>query len=200
VKIPCMIGYKYFEQAYIDFESLINIMSSSVYNDIIKTRLAPRRDPNYPSGICNFVGRIKDLHILVGDFTYITDFMVVEDLASVIDCSLSQVVLGKPFVKESKLKYDRLEGTVQFSNETNKITYRMPNKMKDFCYVPKLERDNISAIEDINEEDKKEGMNFVWEKRSRYYKNCLTLGPKYRVDMEIVQRLRESNERWERKT
>ena len=200
VKIPCMIGYKYMDQAYIDFESSIKIMSSSVYNDIVKTRLEPRRDLKYPGGVCKFVGRIKGLHVFVGNFTNIVDFMVVEDLANVIDFRLSHVVLGKPFIEDSKLKHDRIEGTVQFSNEFDRITYRMPNKMKEFRYVPKLDMDNISAIEDINEEDKNKGMNFIWEKRSRYYKNCLTLGPKYRVDMEIVQRLRESIEKWERKT
>ena len=76
-KIPCMIGYKHIDNAYIDFKSPINIMSSSVCNDIVKTRLGPRRDPKYPGGVCNFVGRIKGLHVFVGNFTYITNFMVV---------------------------------------------------------------------------------------------------------------------------
>lgn len=123
-----------------------------------------------------------------------------EDLANIIDCRLSHVVLGKSFIEESKLKHDQIEGTVQFSNRTNWITYRMPNKMKEFCHVPQLDMDNISAIEDINEEDKSKGMNFAWEKRSLYYKNCLALGPKYKVDNEVVQRLRESIKKWEWKT
>jgi hypothetical protein len=45
VKMPYMIGYKHIDNTYIDFESPINIMSSSVYNDIVKTRLGPRKDP-----------------------------------------------------------------------------------------------------------------------------------------------------------
>lgn len=103
VKIPCMIGYKYIEQAYIDCESPINVMSSSVYNDIMNAQLEPRRDPKYPGGVCNFVGRVKGVHIFIGSFTYVADFMNLEDLASVIDCCLSHVVLGKPFVENSKL-------------------------------------------------------------------------------------------------
>lgn len=102
-KIPCIIGYKHIENAYIDFKSPINIMSSNVYNDIVKTRLGPRKDPKYLGGVCNFVGRIKGLHVFIGDFTYITDFMVVEDMVNVIDCRLSHVVFGKPFIEESKL-------------------------------------------------------------------------------------------------
>ena len=79
VKIPCMIGYKYINQAYINFESPINVMSSSVYNNIVNRKLTSRKDPNYPGGVCNFVGRVRDLHVLVGNFTYVTDFMIVED-------------------------------------------------------------------------------------------------------------------------
>ena len=32
---------------------------------------------------------------------------------SAMDCNLSHVVLGRPFVEDSRLKYDKLEGTVQ---------------------------------------------------------------------------------------
>lgn len=187
-KIPCMIGYKYVGNAYIDFKSPINIMSSNVYNDIVKTRLEPRKDPKYPGGVCNFVGRIKGLHVFVGDFTYITDFMIVEDMVNVIDCRLSQVVFGKPFVDESRLVYDEENGTIRFGNKTNRITYRMPNRMKEFRFVPRFDMDNISAFEDINEEDKVKGMDYVYEKKSLFYKDCLALGPKYKVDKECADR------------
>lgn len=191
-KIPCMIGYKQIENAYIDFKSPINIMSSNVYNDIVKTRLGPRKDPKYPGGVCNFVGRIKSLHVFVGDFTYITDFMVVEDMVNVIDCRLSHVVFGKPFIEESKLEYAEVNGTIRFSNKTDRITYRMPNRMKEFRFVPRFDLDKIGACEDINEEDRKKGMGYVWEKRSLFYKDCLALGPRYKVDKELATRMLEA--------
>lgn len=165
-KIPCMIGYKYIGNAYIDFKSPVNIMSSNVYNDIVKTRLEPRKDPKYPGGVCNFVGRIKDLHVFVGDFTYITDFMVVEDMVNVIDCRLSQVVFGKPFIDKSKLEYDEVNGIIRFDSKTDRITYRMPNRMKEFRFMPRFDMDNIGAFEDINEEDKVKGMDYVCEKKT----------------------------------
>jgi hypothetical protein len=181
-KIPCMIGYRHISNAYIDFKSPINIMSSTVYNDIEKTRLEPRRDPKYPGGVCNFVGRVKGLHVFVGNFTFVTDFMIVEDLANVIDCRLSNVVFGKPFVEESKLEYDEVEGTIRFTSSTDSITYRMPNRMNEFRFISRFDKDNVGAFEDINEKDKKKGMDYVWEKRSLYYKDCLALGPRYKVD------------------
>jgi hypothetical protein len=61
--------------------------------------------------------------------------------------------------------------------------------MKEFCYVPRLDIDNIGAFEDINEEDKRKGMDYVWKKRSLYYNNCLTLGPKYKIDREMANRI-----------
>ena len=132
VKIPCMIGYLYVEHAYIDCESPINVMSSSLYSHIMNTPLEPRKDPKYPGGVCNFVGRVKNVHIFVGNFTFATDFMILEDLASVIDCRLSPVVLGKTFVEVSNLKHDRIGGTVQFSNDIDRITYRMLYWVKNF--------------------------------------------------------------------
>jgi hypothetical protein len=194
-KIPYMIGYKHIENAYIDFKSPINIMSSSVYNDIVKTRLGPRRDPKYPEGVCNFFGRIKGLHVFVGDFTYITNFMVVEDLVNVIDCRLSHVVFSKPFVEKSKLEYDEINGTIRFANKTDRITYKMPNKMKEFHFVPRFDLDKIGACEDINEEDRNKGMGYVWEKRNLFYKDCLALGPKYKVDRELATRMLEAIEK-----
>ena len=77
-----------------------------VYNELVSTRLGHRKDPKYPGGVCNFVGRVKGLHVFVGNFTYLLEFMVVEDLANIIDRRLSHVVLGKSFVDESKLKHD----------------------------------------------------------------------------------------------
>ena len=130
-------------------------MSSAVYNDIMIERLEPRKDPKYPGGICNFVGRVKGLHIFIGNFTFVADFMVLEDVVSAIDCDLSHVVLGKPFVEDSKLKYDKQEGIIQFANECDRITYRMPTRMKEFRFVPQLEKDHISAFEDIPNDDKK---------------------------------------------
>ena len=126
--------------------------------------------------------------------------MILEDLTSVIDCRLSHVVLGIPFVKVSNLRYDRLRGTIQFSNDLDRFTYWMPYWVNEFRFVPPLDKDNIGAIEDINDEDKKKGMDYVWNKRNLYYKDCLNLGPKYKVDMEIVRMIRGAIEKHNGKT
>ncbi|GJZ74879.1 MAK10-like protein [Tanacetum coccineum] len=50
------------------------------------------------------------MHIFIGCFVYVVDFMILEDLGSIIDSGLSEVVLGKPFARTSKLTYDESLG------------------------------------------------------------------------------------------
>ncbi|GKC13813.1 hypothetical protein Tco_1010595 [Tanacetum coccineum] len=58
-------------------------------------------------------GRIKGMHVFVGNFTYIVDFMIIEEISSIIDPRLSQVVLGKPFEEMSNMTHDPPEGVVR---------------------------------------------------------------------------------------
>ncbi|GKD40488.1 hypothetical protein Tco_1260695 [Tanacetum coccineum] len=73
------------EKAYIYFNSPLNVMTRMQYNWIIRKQLEPRKDPEGIRGVSNFTGRIKGMHIFVGNFTYVSDFMIVEDISSIID-------------------------------------------------------------------------------------------------------------------
>ncbi|GJW11545.1 hypothetical protein Tco_1577372 [Tanacetum coccineum] len=46
-------------------------------------KLDPRENAN--GGISNFTGRIKGMHVFIGNFTYVVDFMIVEDISSILD-------------------------------------------------------------------------------------------------------------------
>ncbi|GJV38147.1 hypothetical protein Tco_1410624 [Tanacetum coccineum] len=81
LKIPCNIGHVHIEKAYIDLNSPLNIMTRMMYNWIMRRKLNPREDAN--GGISNFTGRIKGMHVFVGNFTYVIDFMIVEDISSI---------------------------------------------------------------------------------------------------------------------
>nr|GEW14196.1 MAK10-like protein [Tanacetum cinerariifolium] len=91
-------------------------------------KLDPREDTN--RGVRNFTGRIKGMHVFVGNFTYVIDFMIVEDISSIIDPRVSQVVLGKSFVEISNMTHDPLEGVVRFINGTDEIADKMPHKIE----------------------------------------------------------------------
>ncbi|GJS01566.1 hypothetical protein Tco_0318074 [Tanacetum coccineum] len=102
--------------------------------------LEPRKDSNSPSGIRNFMRRVRGMPIFVRNLTYALDFMIVEDISSIIDPMISPVVLGKPFVKLSNMTYDLSLGVVKFTN----------------------------GIE--NEEDKRNGVEYVMIKILGFYK------------------------------
>ncbi|GKC46365.1 hypothetical protein Tco_1064087 [Tanacetum coccineum] len=58
VKFSCMIGHFNKKQAYLDVQSLINVMSRLHYNWIMSNRLKLRRKLSNSEKICNFVGRV----------------------------------------------------------------------------------------------------------------------------------------------
>ncbi|GJU82328.1 hypothetical protein Tco_1284693 [Tanacetum coccineum] len=81
------------KKAYIDLNSPLNIMTRIMSNYIMRRKLNPMKDAN--GGISNFIGRIKGMHVFVGNFTYAVDFMIVEDISSILDPRLSQVMPHK---------------------------------------------------------------------------------------------------------
>nr|GEU91373.1 MAK10-like protein [Tanacetum cinerariifolium] len=99
LNIPCNVGHVHMEKAYIDLNSPLNIMTRMMYNWIMRRKLDPRE--NSDRGVSNFTGRIRGMHVFVGNFTYVTDFMIVEDISSIIEPRLSQVVLKNPSLKYS---------------------------------------------------------------------------------------------------
>ncbi|GJU93695.1 protein kinase-like domain, concanavalin A-like lectin/glucanase domain protein [Tanacetum coccineum] len=130
LKIPCVIGTVYTGHAYIDLQSPVNIMSRAYYNKIREKSLQARRNPYQSYKFCNFVGRAKNMHIFVGRFVYVVDFMILEDLGSIIDSRLSEVVLGQPFAHTSKLTYDESLGLIRFTQRDDEVVFRMPQRTK----------------------------------------------------------------------
>ncbi|GKD31189.1 retrotransposon ORF1 [Tanacetum coccineum] len=184
LKIPCNIGHVHVEKAYIDPNSPLNIMTRMMYNWIMKRKLDPRE--NSDRGVSNFTGRIKGMHVFIGNFTYIIDFMIVEDISSIIDPRLSQVVLGRPFVEISNMTHDPPEGVVRFTNGTDEIAYKMPHKIEQYNSLSDLEKEHTKSVYLRNEEDKRRGVEYVMNKILGFYKECLELGPEYatRIDDE----------------
>ncbi|GKC86572.1 MAK10-like protein, partial [Tanacetum coccineum] len=156
LKIPCNIGHVHVEKAYIDPNSPLNIMTRMMYNWIMRRKLDPRENSN--RGISNFIGKIKEMHVFVGNFIYIVDFMIVEDISSIIDPRLSQVVLGKPFMEISNMTHDSPEGVVRFTNGTDEVAYKMPHMIEQYNSLSDLEKEHTKSVYLRNEEDKRRGV------------------------------------------
>ncbi|GKC47427.1 hypothetical protein Tco_1065149 [Tanacetum coccineum] len=90
------------------------------------------KSPKIPSRLNNFTGRVKGMHIFIGNFTYVSDFMIIKDISLVIDPRVSHVVLGKPFVELSDMTYDSSLGVVRLINGNEEIAYKMPHKIEQY--------------------------------------------------------------------
>ncbi|GJT68810.1 hypothetical protein Tco_1020290 [Tanacetum coccineum] len=170
LKIPCNIGHVHVEKAYIDLNSPLNVMTRMLYNWIIRSQLEPREDLEVIRGICNFTGRVKGMHVFVGNFTYVSDFMIVEDISSIIDPRLSQVVLGKPFVEIFNMTHDLSLGVVRFTNGIYEIAYKMTHKREQYNSLLDLEKEHTKSVYFWNEEDKRRGVDYVMSKILGFYK------------------------------
>ncbi|GKE59668.1 retrotransposon ORF1 [Tanacetum coccineum] len=142
LKIPCNIEHVHVGKAYMDLNSPLNIMTRMQYKWVMRKQLEPREDPESLRGTSNFTGRVRGMHIFIGNFTYVSDFMIIEDISSAIDHRLSQVVLGKPFVELSNMTYDLSLRIVKFTNGTDEITYEMPHKIEQFDLLTDMEKEH----------------------------------------------------------
>ncbi|GJR16338.1 hypothetical protein Tco_0798990 [Tanacetum coccineum] len=106
------------------------------------------------------------MHIFIGNFTYVADFMIVEDISSIIDPRLSQVVLGKPFVEISNMTHDLSLGVVKFTDGINEIAYKMPHKIEKYNSLSDLEKEHTKSVYLRNEEDKKRGVELYLMRRN----------------------------------
>ncbi|GJZ20907.1 hypothetical protein Tco_0557946 [Tanacetum coccineum] len=140
LKIPCNIGHVHVEKANIKLNPPLNIMTRMMYNWIMRRKLDPRENAN--GGVSNFIGRIKGMHVFIGNFTYIVNFMIIEDINSIIDPRLLQVVLGKPFMEISNMTHDPPEGVVRFTNGNNEVSYKMPDKIEQYDSLSNLEKEH----------------------------------------------------------
>ncbi|GJT13336.1 hypothetical protein Tco_0860378 [Tanacetum coccineum] len=134
---------------------------------------------NANGGVSNFIGRIEGMHVFVGNFIYIMDFMIIEDISSIIDPRLSQVVLGKHFMEISNMTHDPPDEVVRFTNENNEVSYKMPYKIEPYDSLSDLEKEHTKSVYLRNEEDKRKGMEYVMSKILGFYKECLELRPEY---------------------
>ncbi|GJU56113.1 hypothetical protein Tco_1229827 [Tanacetum coccineum] len=119
------------------------------------------------------------MHVFIGNFTYVVDFMIVEDISSIIDPRLSQVVLGRPFIEISNMTHDLLEGVVRFANGDDAVTYKIPQKIEQYNSLSNLEKEHTKSVYLRNEEDKRRGVDYVMSKILGFYKECLELGTEY---------------------
>ncbi|GJZ28988.1 ribonuclease H-like domain-containing protein [Tanacetum coccineum] len=154
----------------------MNIISRKANNTIMVDRLEGTGK--------NLVAIVRDVYVFVGSFTYITDFVVLEDIGEFIMSDMAEVLMGRPFRKITKLKYDVAKGLVSFTKIFDTYTYRMPRT------IPRLKNFNWSKVPpllELSQNDLMNGFRHPYEKNKFMYKNCLNLGPEYQVNKSMKE-------------
>ncbi|GJS25303.1 hypothetical protein Tco_0453935 [Tanacetum coccineum] len=175
LSFQCMIGFRKFT-AYLDPFLPMNVISRKAYNTIMVEGLEGTGK--------NLIAIVKDVYVFVGSFTYITDFIVLEDIGEFIMNDMTEVLMGRPFRKITKLKYDVAKGLVSFTKIFDTYTYKMP------CTIPRLKNFNWSKVPpllELSQNDLMSGLRHPHEKNRFMYKNNLNLGPEYQVDESMKE-------------
>ncbi|GKB56691.1 hypothetical protein Tco_0912877 [Tanacetum coccineum] len=171
----CMIRFRKFV-AYFDPFLPMNIITRKAYNTIMVEGLESTKE--------NLVFIVRDVYVFVGSFTCITDFVVLEDIGVFIMSDMAEVLMGKPFRKITKLKYDVAKGLVSFTKIFDTYIFRRPRT------IPRLKNFNwnkVPPLLELSQHDLMNGLRHPYEKNKFMYKNFLNLGPEYQVDESVKE-------------
>ncbi|GKA49623.1 hypothetical protein Tco_0742696 [Tanacetum coccineum] len=166
----CMIRFRKFT-AYLDPFLPMNIISCKAYNTIMVEGLEGTGK--------NLVAIVNDVYVFVGSFTYIINFVVLKDIGESIMSDMAGILMGRPYRKITKLKYDVTKGLVSFTKIFDDYIFRIPR------IIPRLRNfkwSKIPSLLELSQHDLMNGLRHLYEKNKLMYKNCLNLGPEYQVD------------------
>ncbi|GJS59901.1 hypothetical protein Tco_0654685 [Tanacetum coccineum] len=173
-----MIGFRKFV-AYFDPFLLINIITRNAYNTIMVEGLESTGK--------NLVAFVRDVCVFVSSFTYIMDFVVLENIGECILINKAEVVMGKPFKKITKLEYDCAKGLMSFNKIFDNYTFQMPRNILRFKRWGHVSWSKIPPILVLSQRDLTNGFKNAYKKNKFMYKNCLNLGPEYQMDKSMKE-------------
>ncbi|XP_045797211.1 uncharacterized protein LOC123891391 [Trifolium pratense] len=111
--IPCTIGDRKFENCMLDLGASINVMPTSIFNNL---DLGPLQHTGLTIQLANRsnarpVGVVEDVLVQVNDLIFPADFYIL-DMAGETESNRSPIILGRPFMKTAKTKIDVDDGTM----------------------------------------------------------------------------------------
>ncbi|GJU38778.1 retrovirus-related pol polyprotein from transposon TNT 1-94 [Tanacetum coccineum] len=146
----------------------INMMSKRFYNSIIKDKLEFKGK--------SIVGAFMNAPIFVGTFFVMTDFVVIEDMDHYRDEEMGDVIVGKEFCKEIRVKAKRLEGMITIYNGNDEMTYQMARSHPRFKHLTNEQCNKIPPLLKMSEEDNMNEISHSYQKLKGFYKKVLNLG------------------------
>ncbi|GJZ45291.1 hypothetical protein Tco_0592887 [Tanacetum coccineum] len=177
LQITCKIGFVN-SNPYIDLIFTFNIMSRATYNSIIKRELI------YTGN--NIVGKAKNLQVFIGCHSFLTDFIILENVNEFVEKGLAEVIFGKPFKDEIGLEDNIIKGIIWFKIGDDKTIFNMPRAEKMLSKLTTEQQNLMSPILKISDEDKAKGISHPYQKIKEFYKDCLNLREEYKKDLEVI--------------
>ncbi|GJS54414.1 hypothetical protein Tco_0627776 [Tanacetum coccineum] len=147
-------------------------MSLAFYNSIRKN--------GYEYRGRNFVGLGRDMHVFVGNMSYVIDFTILENIETSIDPNLSHVIFGQPFIEIACLAINRKHGLMTFTDGTKEVTFKTPYKDPERSELSSEGHDLLSSRVILSEDD--------------YDRGCrkpLSLDPSMRLEWMIKEKSRK---------
>ncbi|GJV36304.1 hypothetical protein Tco_1408781 [Tanacetum coccineum] len=154
-------------------------MSRAAYNSIIKRELV------YTGN--NIVGKAKNLQVFIRCHSFLTDFIILENVNEFVEKGLAEVIFGKPFKEKIGLKEDISKGIIWFKIGDDKIIFNMPRAEKRLSKLTTEQQNLMSPILKISDEDKANGISHPYQKIKEFYKDCLNLGEEYKQNLEVLE-------------
>ena len=115
-KASCTIKRKFIKDASINPNSPMNAISLSLYNEAFAQQLI------YEGS--NIIGTIEKAPIVIGRFFFYIELTVYNDMSTIINLSLTSLVLGKPFVKTTGVTLNEDDNSALFTNGVRKVIFR----------------------------------------------------------------------------
>ncbi|GKA70637.1 hypothetical protein Tco_0776776 [Tanacetum coccineum] len=151
-------------------------MSLAYYNSIRKN--------GYEYMGRNFIGLGRDMHVFVGNISYIMDFTILEIIETNIDPSLSNVVFGWPFVEIACLAITTKYRLMTFTDGIKEITFKTPYKDLERSKLSSEGHDLLSSRVILSEDDYDRGCRKPSDLEDGFYKDTIKLGPEYLTRMD----------------
>ncbi|XP_021751643.1 uncharacterized protein LOC110717298 [Chenopodium quinoa] len=141
--IPCSINEIHLGKALCDLGASVSLMPFSVYQKLNVGNLSPTnitlqladRSAKLP------IGKVEDIPLRVGKFTFLVDFYVLE----MDEDEIIPIILGRPFLATSKAIIDVKEGKMTLKVDNGSIEFdlnkvmRQPSSSNEFFRIDTIE-------------------------------------------------------------
>nr|GFA82284.1 glycosyl transferase, family 8 [Tanacetum cinerariifolium] len=119
------------------------------------------------------VGTLMNIPIFVGNFSILTNFVVLENMDAYRDEGMGDVIFGKPFLREVGIKTRLFKGMITIYNGNNEVTYQMVRSHLRFKHHTNKKCNKILPLLKVSEEDKMNGISHPYQKLKGFYKGVL---------------------------